>query len=130
MAFTFVAALALTALGFVIAWRMDSTQGFHAIMSVFLDADVAAQRRVFSAPPWQAGMSLAQQGLAIVMGLNPLTYGVAGLRRLLYWPDSSPPLAPDTPSLAACWAVMVIFAVAAFALSWKISARRTTADLL
>ena len=29
-------ALALTALGFVIAWRMDSTQGFHAIMSVFL----------------------------------------------------------------------------------------------
>ncbi len=28
--------LALTALGFVIAWRMDSTQGFHAMMSVFL----------------------------------------------------------------------------------------------
>jgi ABC-2 type transport system permease protein len=31
-----VVAMALTALGFLIAWRMDSTQGFHAIMSVFL----------------------------------------------------------------------------------------------
>jgi ABC-2 type transport system permease protein len=32
----FVISIALTALGFLIAWRMDSTQGFHAIMSVFL----------------------------------------------------------------------------------------------
>ena len=32
----FVISVALTALGFLIAWRMDSTQGFHAIMSVFL----------------------------------------------------------------------------------------------
>ena len=28
--------IALTALGFTIAWRMESTHGFHAIMSVFL----------------------------------------------------------------------------------------------
>src|SRR4029077_20583315 len=26
---------ALTALGFLIAWPLDSTQGFHAIMSIF-----------------------------------------------------------------------------------------------
>ena len=32
----FVISIALTSLGFVIAWRMDSTQGFHAVMSVFL----------------------------------------------------------------------------------------------
>src|SRR3954467_12589192 len=31
VAFLFTLSLALTALGFVIAWRMDSTQGFHAI---------------------------------------------------------------------------------------------------
>ena len=30
-----VIAVALTSLGFFIAWRMESTQGFHAIMSVF-----------------------------------------------------------------------------------------------
>src|SRR5262249_45630854 len=31
-----VVAFALTGLGFIIAWRMDSTHAFHAVMSVFL----------------------------------------------------------------------------------------------
>ena len=31
-----VIAVALTGLGFFLAWRMESSQGFHAIMSVFL----------------------------------------------------------------------------------------------
>jgi len=29
-------AFGLTALGYVIAWKMDSTQGFHAIMNLLL----------------------------------------------------------------------------------------------
>ena len=33
---TFLVAFALTALGFAIAWRMESTQGFHAIINLFL----------------------------------------------------------------------------------------------
>src|SRR6185437_6642003 len=33
---TFLAAFALTALGFAIAWRMESAQGFHAIINLFL----------------------------------------------------------------------------------------------
>ena len=37
-----VIAVSLTALGFCLAWRMESTQGFHAIMTVFLVSDVAA----------------------------------------------------------------------------------------
>ena len=32
----FVVSFALTGLGFCIAWRMTSTQGFHAIMNLFL----------------------------------------------------------------------------------------------
>src|SRR5256714_7621098 len=32
----FLISFALTALGFVIAWRMDSTQAFHAIINLFL----------------------------------------------------------------------------------------------
>ncbi|HIM30290.1 MAG TPA: multidrug ABC transporter permease, partial [Planctomycetes bacterium] len=32
----FLTAVAMTSLGFVIAWRMDSTQGFHAIMNLAL----------------------------------------------------------------------------------------------
>ena len=31
-----VVSFSLTALGFCIAWRMSSTQGFHAIMNLFL----------------------------------------------------------------------------------------------
>ena len=73
----FVVALALTALGFVIAWRMDSTQGFHAIMSVLL-----MPMWLLSGAFFPADDAVAACGS---MRLNPLTYGVAGLRRLLYW---------------------------------------------
>jgi ABC-2 type transport system permease protein len=71
----FVVAVALTALGFSLAWRMDSTQGFHAIMSVFL------------LPMWLLSGAFFPHGKEGVLGwivaVNPLTYGVAGLRRLL-----------------------------------------------
>jgi ABC-2 type transport system permease protein len=128
--FIFLASLALTGLGFVIAWRLDSTQGFHAIMSVFLMPMWLLSGAFFPAPPWRADMGLGEAGLALVMQLNPLTYGVAGLRRLLYLSVESPPLSPDTPSLLVCWSVTLLFAVATFAAAWKISAQRTTADLL
>jgi ABC-2 type transport system permease protein len=32
----FVISFGLTTLGFLIAWRMESTQGFHAIMNLVL----------------------------------------------------------------------------------------------
>jgi ABC-2 type transport system permease protein len=32
----FLVSFSLTALGFIIAWPMDSTQGFHAIINLFL----------------------------------------------------------------------------------------------
>ena len=63
----------LTGLGFVIAWRMDSTQEFHAIMSVFL------------MPMWLlSGAFFPSEGLgpvlAWILRINPLTYGVTALR--------------------------------------------------
>ena len=68
-------AFALTALGYVIAWPMDSTHGFHAIMSVFL------------MPMWLLSGSFFPADdsgwLAWVIRLNPLTYGTAGFRRLV-----------------------------------------------
>lgn len=126
----FVLSLGLTALGFVIAWRLDSTQGFHAVMSVFLLPMWLLSGAFFPAPPWHAGMSWAERILALVMQLNPLTYGVAALRRLLYWSVESPPLAPDTPSLAVCSLVTLLFAAVTFAVAWKISGQRTSGDLL
>jgi len=64
----FVLAIALTALGLCIAWPMDSTAGFHAIMNLFLMPMWFLSGAVFpvtEAPIW----------LRVVMYSNPLTYG-------------------------------------------------------
>ncbi len=66
----------LTALGFLIAWPLDSTQGFHAIMSVFLLPMWLLSGATF--PAEESGW------LGAIVKANPLTYGVAGLRRLMY----------------------------------------------
>lgn len=126
-AFSFLIALALTGLGFVIAWRLDSTQGFHAIMSVFLMPMWLLSGAFF---PADAHGSTGAVILAWIIRANPLTYGVAGLRRLLYWNASDASLPADLPSLAVCWGVMFVFAAAMFALSWQAAGKRTTGDLL
>ncbi len=116
-----VIAVALTSLGFFIAWRMESTQGFHAIMSVFLF------------PMWLLSGSLFPDEpgswLTLLSRFNPLTYGVAGLRHYLRFDDSG--VSVDAlPGLAVCWIVTAAFAVIIFVLAWRIADTRTTGDLL
>ena len=125
-----VIAMALTSLGLVIAWRMDSTQGFHAIMSVFLMPMWLLSGAFFPPPPLDRAAGWAGFALSLVMQANPLTYGVACLRRLMYVGAIDPPLPPGTPSLTICWAVTAAFALLMFTLACKISAGRTTGDLL
>ena len=119
--FSALIAFGLTALGFVIAWRMDSTQGFHAIMSIFL------------MPMWLLSGAFfpANEGwLGWVLRVNPLTYGVAGVRHLLYWSEKAHPSTRDLPSLGTCVGVTILFAVCMFVVGCRISARRTVADLV
>jgi ABC-2 type transport system permease protein len=108
---------ALTGLGFVLAWRMDSTQGFHAVMSVLLMPMWLLSGAFF---PAESGV------LGWIVRLNPLTYGVAGLRRLLY--EGSMPA--ELPSLAVCWLVIGAFSAIVFAASCHVAGQRTTGDLL
>jgi ABC-2 type transport system permease protein len=110
----------LTCLGFCIAWRMTSTQGFHAIMNLFL------------MPLWFLSGALfpaggAWKGLGLVMNLNPLSYGLAALRRALNW--STPISTAHVPSLTLSLAVSVAFAVAMFFLSTWIATSPSKADL-
>ena len=116
-----VIAIALTALGFTIAWWMESTQGFHAIMSVFLF------------PMWLLSGSLfpddPNSWLTTISRLNPLTYGVAGLRRYLQFNDADVAL-DNLPSLGLCWLVTILFAVIMVIAAWRIAGTRTTGDLL
>lgn len=119
--YLFLVGFALTGLGFWLAWRMDSTQGFHAVMSVLLF------------PMWLLSGAFfpAESGwLAWLVRINPLSYGVAGLRQLLYLDTPGAVLPVGLPPLWVCWVVTAAFAAVTFALCWHAAGRRTTGDLL
>ncbi len=77
LAVLLIVAFGLTALSFCIAWRLDSTQGFHAVMTVLLMPLWLLSGSFFpaaGAPSW----------LRVLMACDPLTYGMAAFRRVLY----------------------------------------------
>lgn len=105
----------LTGLGFLLAWRLDSTQGFHAIMNLLLIPMWLLSGALFpvsGAPPW----------LRLVMRLNPLTYSVSALQsRCLV---DGYPLAPGAASPSVCLGASALFALAMFGLStWLVEQR-------
>jgi len=127
-ALLFVASLSLTALGFVVAWRMESTQGFHAIMSVFLLPLWLLSGAFFPVPAVTAESTWLQIALHGAMRINPLTYTVGGVHQLLFNGPLSDTLV--LPGLGWCWAITALFAVGMFAVACVTSRTRTAADLL
>ena len=71
-----VLAVGLTALGFLIAWPMDSTQGFHALINLFFVHLWFLSGALF--PP-----SGAAGWIRALMHFNPLSYGHDALAGLL-----------------------------------------------
>jgi ABC-2 type transport system permease protein len=113
LAFSIVG-LGLTGLGFLIAWPMDSTQGFHAIMNIFLMPLWLLSGALFPTP---AGSIMRWVVLA-----NPVTYGVAAIRRSLYEVD---PGVPGLPGYATSIVVSVLFAAVMYAIAYsQVRARR------
>lgn len=111
---------ALTGLGFCIAWRMTSTQGFHAIMNLFLMPLWFLSGALF--PPQNAW-----GGLRWLMQCNPLSYGLAGIWRSIYFDRLSE--ISVLPGWAPILAMTVGFAGVMFLLASRIASSRTTADL-
>jgi ABC-2 type transport system permease protein len=110
----FLIALALSNIGLVIAWRMESVQGFHAIMNLILMPIWFLSGAFFPAaglPSW----------FTWIMQLNPLTYGMAALRQCLY--SGSPTAVGSIPSLWPSLLITVLFAVGSFFLATQ-TARR------
>jgi ABC-2 type transport system permease protein len=108
----FLVSFALTALGFAIAWPMDSTQAFHAIINLFL------------IPLWLLSGALfpltgASGWLKWLMRINPLTYGTEALRGLLYPGSQAFPLGISMLTL-------ILFSVVMFFLAFVMANRRTT----
>lgn len=119
LAMMFILSFALTGLGFCIAWRMSSTQGFHAIMNLFLLPLWFLSGALFP-------MDKAWGVLRWVMLLNPVTYGLVGIRRALYWGQ---PMGQHLPGISPCLAVSLIFAAAMFLGAGLIAGGRISADL-
>lgn len=93
----------LSGMGFVVAWWLNSTQGFHAVMNIFLIPLWILSGALFPA-------SGAAGWVRVLMLVNPMTYGVSAIRRLFY----DQPLSAE-PSLGVSLAVVVIFGVAMLA---------------
>src|SRR5579885_2903507 len=109
-----IIAFSLTCIGLIIAWRIESTQGFHAIMNLILIPIWLLSGAFFpaeGAPVW----------LEWTMKLNPLTYGMTALRRGLYLAEPSSFCAYTHFKPAA--AIAIVFAIAMFALASRVARR-------
>jgi ABC-2 type transport system permease protein len=107
----FLIAFALTALGFAVAWSMDSNQAFHAVVNLFL------------LPLWLLSGALfpvsgAHGWMRAVMKVNPLTYGVAALRAELF------PAMPQDLGVTASVAILAAFCAGLFLVAFAVVNRR------
>ncbi|HET7208247.1 MAG TPA: ABC transporter permease [Terriglobales bacterium] len=109
----FLVSFALTALGFAIAWPMDSTQAFHAIINLFLIPLWLVSGALFP-------LSGASGWLQILMRANPLTYGTEALRGLLYPGSQAFPV-------GSSMLILALFTVVMFGIAFVMANRRTTA---
>ena len=100
-------AFALTGLGFLVAWQLDSTQGFHAVMNLVM------------VPMWLlSGAVFPAEGAAwwirAIMWANPMTYGVTALREVLTGGTSV--TGGGLPSFAMSLIVVLVFGCATTAI--------------
>jgi ABC-2 type transport system permease protein len=103
---------AFTVTGFVIAWQMESTQGFHAVMNLVLLPLWLVSGALFP-------MEKAHGWVQWLMRINPVTYTVSALRAPLEGHAGVP--APATSVI-----VTACFAAALFAAATAAAGRRTT----
>src|SRR5215813_2251776 len=102
----FLISFGLTALGFAIAWPMDSPQAFHAIVNLFL------------IPLWLLSGALfplngASKWMAFVMRINPLTYGMDVLRTALF------PAAAAQSQFSVGTSLAIVGAFCVFVFAWS-----------
>ena len=107
-------AFALTGLGFVLAWILDSTQGFHSVMNLLLFPMWLLSGAVF--PP-----NGATGWIQAVMTINPMTYGVSALRTILSNPETSDASTVGEPLLI----IMTFGLLTLIASSWSVHYRRS-----
>lgn len=132
----FLVAFGFTALGFVIAWRMESTQGFHAIMSLLLMPMWLLSGAFFPVPALGGNPSIIEYLMHGLMRINPATYAVGGLRRLIFHGDAVATAVVEKssdmwlPGMLTSWGVVIAFGIIMYLIASKMSVRPTRGDLI
>ena len=106
----FLISFTLTGLGFVLAWKMESTSGFHALMNLLLFPMWIVSGALFP-------MATAHGWIKAVMWINPLTYSVSLLNNILQAPGA-------TPGALTSVGVTAAFGVALLLASGMMAARK------
>jgi ABC-2 type transport system permease protein len=107
----FLVSFTLTGLGFVLAWKMESTSGFHALMNLLLFPMWIVSGALFP-------MASAHGWIKAVMWINPLTYSVSLLNHALRLPNA-------TPAALTSLVVTAAFGVALLLASGMMAARKS-----
>lgn len=127
MGLMFLTSWSFTSLGFWIAWRMESTQGFHAIMNLLLMPMWLLSGAFFPIARFSAELSIPEQVMHGLMRLNPVTYSLGAAQHLLgrhtgnplYW----------QPTLGWSWLLTGLFAAIMFGVASRVARQTTRGDL-
>jgi ABC-2 type transport system permease protein len=106
----------MTAAGVALAWWVDSTAGYHGLMSVLLMPAWFASGAMFPLP--SEGM------VSMVLRFNPMSYMVDGVRRALYGADLPAALSPHMTNPLLEWVVLLLFTVLVAFISVRLCRRR------
>jgi len=109
----FAVAFSFSSIGFLIAWMLDSTQGFHAIMNMFLIPMWLLSGALFpvnNLPIW----------LLWMVKINPLTYAIAGLQHLIFKAG----VVGEFPTMTQCAIVIAFYCIGTFLVALFVATRR------
>jgi ABC-type polysaccharide/polyol phosphate export permease len=106
----------LSSLGFAIAWWLDSTQGYHVVMSVLL-----LPLWILSGAMFPLDAPGGARFIAVLGRANPMAYCVSGIRRALYGGATA---ALPGSSAALELGVALLFALVAVAVAVAVCRRR------
>ena len=116
----FAIAFSLTSLGFWIAWKFRSVQGFHAVINLFLFPLWILSGAVFPAEK-------SASWIHTVMTANPLAYGMAVLRLALMPREAA---ASGLFSAGPSWVMTLAFGAFFFVLASRAALKRSDRDYL
>ncbi|HEU0139889.1 MAG TPA: ABC transporter permease [Bryobacteraceae bacterium] len=114
VAVLFLISFTFTSLGFLLAWQMDSTQGFHAVINLLLFPLWMVSGAIFS-------IESAHGWMQVLMRMNPLTYSLSLVRHFLERGNGE-----GLPPLATSLVVSLATGIALWMASTFVASQRTT----